>query len=191
MSNPVSPEELKNHVKLAKLPPRPPPKPGQKAPPRRLDPATDHWLGVAPKLGESYTVTVAAGMRDIYGQKLEKDATFELVVEAPLVKPDGAAVAAAAAAPASSAKPKGRPIKGAPVANDQRPRRERLPYQLDLGLVGQVLEAGGGHKIPVGAVNVPTYATLAASLTDAQATSWALARGTTSDFISRNGFSST
>ena len=54
-----------------------------------------------------------------------------------------------------------------------------------------MLEAGGGHKIPVGAVNVPTYATLAASLTDAQATSWALARGTTSDFISRNGLSST
>ena len=192
MSNPVSPEELKTHVKLAKLPARPPPKPGQKAPPRRLDPAIDHWLGVAPKLGESYTVVVAAGMKDIYGQKLEKDASFELVVEAPLVKPDGAAVAAAAAAAAPPGKPKARPIKGAPVANDTRPRRERLPYQLDLGLVGQVLEAGGGgHKIPVGAVNVPTYATLAASLTEAQAVSWELARGTTSDFISRNGFSST
>jgi alpha-2-macroglobulin len=187
LSNPVSPQELKSHVRLAKLPLRPPPKPGAKAPPRRIDPATDHWLGVAPKLGQQYTVTLAAGMRDIYGQKLEKDATFELIVEAPLVKPTGPA-----AAPPAAAAPKA-PIVNRPpaVATDTRPRRERLPYELDLGLVGQVLEAGVGHKVPVGVVNVPTYATLAAGLSDAQAASWLLARGSTADFISRNGLTST
>ena len=192
LSNPVTPEELKSHIRLAKLPPRPPPKPGAKAPPRRIDPATEHWLGVAPKLGEQYKVMLTAGMRDIYGQKLEKDATFELIVEAPLVRPAGVEPPPPAAA-AASAKPPPPAKTRIATANDARPRRERLPYQLDLGLVGQVLEAGGGggHKIPVGLVNVPTYATLATGLSDAQATSWTLARGTTADFISRNGLSST
>jgi hypothetical protein len=194
LSNPVSPEELKSHLRLAKLPPRPPPKAGQKPTPRRIDPAVDHWLGVAPKLGEQYKVVLAAGMRDIYGQKLEADASFELIVEAPLARPAGveappAAAASGSAAPHVKAPPP--PKSKFVAANDPRPRRERLPYQLDLGLVGQVLEAGGGHKIPVGAVNVPTYATLATGLTDAQATSWTLARGTTADFIARNGLTST
>jgi hypothetical protein len=126
LSNPVSPEELKTHVKLGKLPPRPPPKPGAKAPPRRIDPAVDHWLGVAPMLGEKYDVVLTAGMKDIYGQKLEKDASFELIVEAPLVAPAGAP--APAAPPAGSTKPPPpKPHQPAVAAHDTRPRRERLP----------------------------------------------------------------
>lgn len=187
LSNPVTPEELKSHVKLAKLPPRPPPKPGQKAPPRRIDPSTEHWLGVAPKLGEKYTVVLGAGMRDIYGQKLSMDASFELVVEAPLVAPAGAPPPTAPAASSGKPAPQKPTHRPNVAANDTRPRRERLPYQLDLGLAGDVLEAGNVHKIPVGIVNVPTYATLATGLSDAQATSWTLARGNTADFMSRNG----
>jgi uncharacterized protein YfaS (alpha-2-macroglobulin family) len=179
MSNPVRPDELKAHVRLGKLPRRQA-KPG--APPRSIDPSVEHWLGVEPKLGESYSVTLTAGMRDIYGQKLENDVSFDIVVEAPLVRAPAAPLAQQPEPP-TAPKP--------PVANptyvDSRPRRERLPYLLDLGLTGQVLEANGSHKIPVGAVNVPTYATLAAPLTEAQATSWTLARGTTTDFLTRNG----
>ncbi|MBX3226190.1 MAG: hypothetical protein KIT84_28545 [Labilithrix sp.] len=187
LSNPVAPAELKAHLKTDKLPPRPPPKPGQKAPIRKIDTSTEHWLGVAPKLGEKYKVTLTAGMKDVFGQKLEKDASFDLVVEAPLVAPP--APAPAAPEEEKAATPKKPP---APVA-DLRPRRERLPYRLDVGLSGQVLEANvpGGHKIPVGAINVPTYSSLAAPLTEAQATSWTLSRGSTTEFLSRNGFAST
>ncbi len=198
LSNPVSPEELKSHVRLAKLPPRPPPKNGAKAPPRRIDPATEHWLNVAPKLGERYTVTVAAGMRDIYGQKLERDASFELDVESPLTggapapptKP-GATKPGPPNKPPPPQPPVKRPADARPVPNAARPHRERLPYNLDLGLAGQILEANGPHKIPIGAVNVPTYATLAAGLSDAQATAYTLARGSTGEFIARNGLAST
>lgn len=188
MSTPVTPDELKRHVRADKLPPRPPPKPGTKtaAPPRRVDPSLEHWLGVAPKIGEQYKVTLTAGMRDIYGQKLEKDASFDLVVESPLVKPEGVV----ADADPTTAKP-GRPPKKIASGADGRPRREHLRYLLDLGLTGQVLEAGVAHKVPVGTVNVPTFATLATSLTEAQATSWTLARGTTPDFLARNGLVST
>ena len=190
-SNPVSPGELKAHVKTANLPPRPPPKPGQKAPVKKVDPSIEHWLGVAPKLGEKYKVVVSAGMKDVFGQKLEKDATFELDTEAPLVAPPVTAApppaSVASVAPAKVHVPGHKP----PSPLDTRPRRDRLSYRLDVGLTGQTLESNlaGGHKIPVGAINVPTYASLAAPLSEAQATSWMLTRG--SDFLSRNGLAST
>lgn len=178
LSNPVRPDELKSHVRLAKLPLRPPPKAGAKAPPRRIDPATDHWLGVAPKLGEQYKVTLVAGMRDIYGQKLERDATFDLVVEAPLVNPPVQQVEAAEEPQRHVVKSRG---------DQSKPRREKLPYQLDLGLVGHVFEAAGtSRKIPIGSVNIPTYARLATSLSDAQAIAWLLSRSSTPEFLTRN-----
>lgn len=183
LSNPVAPEELKRHVRAAKLPPRPQAKPGAEAHKRSLDPSTEHWLGVAPKLGESYRVTLTAGMKDVYGQRLEKDASFDLVVEAPLTKPPAGAAPAARGAAAPPPRP-------APAPGD-RPRRERLPYQLDLGLVGQVLEAAGSYKVPVGAINIPSYTSIVAPLSDAQATAWTVARGSTADFVSRNGLAST
>lgn len=191
MSTPVSPEEFKAHVRVGKLPSRPPPKPGAKnaPPPRLVGPAMEHWLGVAPKLGEKYTVTVTAGMRDIYGQRLDKDASFEVVVESPLVKPAGVTdVAPVASAPPPEVR-KGRPVpppRPGPVA-DMRPRRERLPYNLDLGLVGRVLEANVGHKVPVGSVNIPNYGVVSSALTDAQAASFVLAKGNSNDFLTRNG----
>lgn len=194
LSNPVAPAELKAHVKADKLPPRPPPKPGQKAPVKRVDPATEHWLGVAPKLGEKYKVTLTAGMKDVFGQKLEKDVSFDLDVEAPLVAP---AAAPATPAPVASAppltKPPSLPTKPLAPPSDTRPRRERLSYRLDVGLSGQTLEANvpGGHRVPVGAINVPTYSSITAPLTEAQATSWVLTRGSTTDYIARNSLTAT
>lgn len=182
LSNPVRPEELKAHLRM-NIPPRPPHKDA-----RKVDAGVEHWLDVAPKLGAKYRVTLTAGMKDVYGQRLEKDATFELDVESPLVAPPPVAVAAAAE-PEETERPK---PKRPPVAGDTRPRRERLPYKLELGLAGQVLEANApGRKIPVGSINVPTYSKVATGLSDAQATSWMLARGTTPEFVSRNGFAST
>lgn len=178
MSNPVDPQELKRHVRLGKLPPRPPSKAKRTS---SVDPATEHWLGVAAKIGERYQVTLTAGMKDIYGGALERDATFELVAEAPLVAPKAVDVKA-------EPQPPPRPTKGG-YAGDTRPRRERLPYELEVGLRGSVLEAasGAGRRVPIGAVNIPTYATVTSGLTDAQATAWLLTRGDTSEFLSRNG----
>lgn len=185
LSNPVAPAELKAHLKADRLPPRPPPKPGQKAPVKKIDPATEHWLGVAPKLGEKYKVTLTAGMKDVFGQKLEKDVSFDLDVEAALVAPPALPAGPVAAAPEPTPKPR---KPNAPPPSDTRPRRERLSYRLDVGLTGQTLEANvsGGHKIPVGAINVPTYSSVAAPLNEAQATSWLLARGSTTDYLARN-----
>ena len=67
---------------------------------------------------------------------------------------------------------------------DERPRRERLPYRLELGVSGQVLEASGSHRVPVGAINIPTYASLAAPLNEEQATAWTLSRDR--EFMTRN-----
>jgi alpha-2-macroglobulin len=185
MSSPVDPQEIKRHAKLGKLPPRPPSK--GRAPLHRVDPALDHWLGVTTKLGQRYQVTLTAGMRDVYGEKLAKDVSFDLEVEAPLVAPKVAQPAAPAAAPPP--KPYAY-AKSAARPGDARPRRERLPYHLDLGVKGEVLEAalaGSARRLPVGAINVPTYATVATSLSDAQATAWVLSRGSTKSFLSRNG----
>ena len=122
MSNPVSPEELKSHVKLAKLPPRPPPKPGQKAPPRRIDPATEHWLGVAPKLGEQLHRHGRRG----HARHLRAEAREGRELRA---RRRGAAREAgrrrrrSRSAPASSAQPTGRP-----------PRRAQRPSRTTRGL---------------------------------------------------------
>jgi len=183
LSNPVSPEELKAHVRTTGLPPRPP---GKEK--RKIDAANEHWLGVAPKLGARYRVTLTAGMKDVFGQRLERDQSFDLVVEAPLVAP-AAAPAPAEPPPEEERPPKKKPA--APVA-DLRPRRERLPYRLELGVTGAVLEAASAtRKVPIGSVNVPSYAKVATSLTDAQAAAWFLKEEPTSAFVSRNGFAST
>lgn len=186
LSTPVSPEELRSHVRLAKLPPRKT-KSGASAPARRVDAGTEHWLNVAPKLGERYTVTLAAGMRDVFGQKLERDASFELEVESPLTG-GVAAAAKPGAKPAPPSAPKFAKRPGAkPLPDVTRPHRERLPYSLDLALAGRVLEANVPHKVPISSVNMPTYASLAAGLTDDQATAFLLASENTADFVSRNG----
>jgi hypothetical protein len=187
LSNPVAPAELKAHLKADKLPPRPPPKPGQKAPIKKIEPSTEHWLGVAPKLGEKYKVTLTSGLKDVFGQKLDRDISFDLDIEAPLVAPPAAP---APAPPASTPAPVVHtpPPKPHAPPSDTRPRRERLSYRLDVGLTGQTLESNvpGGHKVPVGAINVPTYSSLAAPLNEAQATSWVLSRGSTTDYLARN-----
>lgn len=190
MSNPVSPEELKAHVKLGSLPPRPPPKPGAKGVVKRIDPSIEHWLGVSPKLGESYKVTLTSGLKDIYGQKLARDVSFDLDVESPLSAPK-VAPEPTPAETTDEPKPKRKP-KIAVNPADTRPRRERLPYRLELGLSGNVIEAGSGrHRVPVGSVNIPTYSSVAVGLNEIQATTWAAAKPSTPDFLSRNGFAST
>ena len=193
LSTPVLPDEWRRHVKLGALPPRPP----QKGEKRSLEASTEHWLGVAPKLGTSYKVTLTAGMRDILGQKLPADSSFDFVVEAPFVTPTGVKPMPKGSAPdpeATASETNGddaqeEPTRS-PVANPHhpRPRRERLPYRLDIGLVGQVLEASARPRldVPIGAINVPTYATVASALSDAQAVAWTLNRGSTSEFIERN-----
>ena len=185
LSNPVAPEELKAHARLGALPPR---TPGKEK--RSLDAGVQHWLGVAPKIGGTYKITLTAGMKDVYGEKLAKDATFDLAVESALAAPHPSLVAADPEPAEEETTSKKKPHA---AAADLRPRRERLPYRLDLGLSGQILEAnvGSSKKVPVGAVNIPSFSTVATNLTDAQAVAYTLAKGSTNDFVSRNGFAST
>ncbi len=148
-----------------------------------------------PKLGAKYTVTLTAGMKDVFGQTLAKNAVFEVDVESPLVKPPSPRAepkpedAGAPQAASEDDTPPKRVAPPKPPPADVRPRRERLPYELDLGLTGHVLEAGGtntGHRVPVGTVNIPTYASLAVPLNEAQATEWEVDRGSSADFFARN-----
>jgi uncharacterized protein YfaS (alpha-2-macroglobulin family) len=194
LSNPVSPAEFKKHVKAA-APPRALAK-GEKV---QVDPSFRQWLGVKPKLGAKYTVTLTAGMKDVYGQTLARNATFEVDVESPLVaprapKPEPKAEEPAASEANNDDTPPKRVAPPKPPPADVRPRRERLPYELDLGLVGHVLEAGGtssGHRVPVGTVNIPTYASLAVPLNEAQATEWEVDRGDRAGFFARNDLTPT
>jgi uncharacterized protein YfaS (alpha-2-macroglobulin family) len=179
-STPVDPAELKAHIKG--LPPERVPLKNEK---RFVGPQVSPWLWVMPKLGASYNMTVTAGMRDVYGQKLATDAPFTIDVESPLVKPP----ASEAPTPVASAQPAHPPPLRPARVGDTRPRRERLPYRLDLGLVGEILEANGPHKIPVGAINIPEYAKLAAPLSPEQAAAWTLGRE--GDFMTRNALTPT
>ncbi len=198
LSTPVSPEELRGHLRLANLPPR---KAKSGAPARGVDASMEHWLNVAPKLGQRYSVTLTAGMRDVFGQKLERDATFDLEVEAPLTggapappKAEGKPGAKPGAKPAPPAPPPAvakRAPGARPAPDATRPHRERLPYSLELALTGQVLEANVPHRVPISSVNMPTYASLAAGLTDDQATSYLLAGDSAAHFVERNGLRAT
>jgi len=85
LSNPVAPEEFRAHVRMPDLPPMKVPA-GTKP---RLDARADHLLGVDPDRGKRYTITLTAGMRDVFGQTLASDTSFAIETEAPFALPKG------------------------------------------------------------------------------------------------------
>ena len=129
-------------------------------------------------------------MKDVYGQALAADTTFDLETELPYTGPPQAPPAKKAAHPATKPAPKpvaktppqGRPVAREPVP-EPRPHRPRLPYDLQLGVAGHLVEALAttgtkAHKVPVGSVNIATYELSQAPLNEAQT----LASFGTSDF---------
>ena len=53
------------------------------------EPRREFLLGVDPEMGRRYKVTLSKGMRDVFGQALEKDVTIDIDTEAPYVTANG------------------------------------------------------------------------------------------------------
>jgi uncharacterized protein YfaS (alpha-2-macroglobulin family) len=176
LSNAVTLDQLRAHTRttMPKAPPPPPAKPqdGQRPSPagkvKKALADHAHPLGVDPQPGNRYRVTLTAGMRDIFGQTLAKDVSFDVDTEAPF--------AAAPQRKAARSEPQPAPPPPEPE-DDSRPRRPELTYQAALGVQGDLLEAtaappGMGHKLPVGVVNLPTYGLSTTALVEADAVRW-------------------
>jgi uncharacterized protein YfaS (alpha-2-macroglobulin family) len=189
LTNPVDPEELKRHLNAPALLAKPNPKAKKRAP----QTSVDHWLSADPQLGKKYKVTLTAGMKDIFGQTLASDASFEVEVEAPFTgTPPPPAGKHAGAKPAKRAAPTSTAhvAHAAPAPTPNVPHRPQLDYRLQLGLSGTVLEALATsgtktHKLPLGSVNIPTYQLSTSRIAEAQALAW-LGGTSVGDFLQRN-----
>ncbi len=166
LSNAVTPEELRAHLKT--------PIPRAAAPSgahpalakQRAQPSSEQALGVDPRPGQRYRVTLTSGLRDVFGQELAKDVTFDVDIEAPF---------ATAAAIAKSSPPDTPPQPPPPA--DPSPRRPVLDYQAEFGIRGSLLEtrapaSAPARRMPIGIVNLPTYGLAAAALREQEALRW-------------------
>jgi hypothetical protein len=175
LSNAVTAAELRAHTRttMPKASPPPEAKPRDGHPPsplakvKKAMPERAHALGVDPQPGTRYRVTLSAGMRDVFGQKLAKDVSFDVDIEAPF---------AASAHKVATTAPPVAPEPQEPE-DDSRGRRPVLTYQAAFGIQGDLLEAsaappGTGHALPIGVVNLPTYGLSATALREADALRW-------------------
>ena len=171
LSNAVDPAELKAHlrapdlkfVKAAKV----------AAPVRKRPPPTrDLLIAADPDFGKRYHLTLTKGLRDVFGQTLDHDLSFDVDTEAPW-SPDGAPATPASADATANATPT--PIE--PPSAPAVPHRLRLDYGVELGVTGHVVEALAktgikSHQVPVGDVNVPTYGSFTQKLGETDALAW-------------------
>ncbi|WP_394824566.1 MG2 domain-containing protein [Pendulispora albinea] len=199
LSNAVSPEEWRAHLKVPGLPIRPITNAERDAASKRPPgPGREHLVRADPDYGKRYHVVVTAGLRDVFGQKLAKDIAFDVDTEAPFTvagkrfDPKSVVTGSALATNVAEADPgdtgeTGESVRAADEARlraeaaDPRPKRPMLSYAVDLGLRGHVVEALAkqgikGHKIPIGALNVPTYGMSASKMREQDAIAW-LTRG--------------
>jgi len=175
LSTPVHPNEFRRYLKISG--PSRPAKPNNTSKVPAVRAKVEHPLLLDPSPGDKFKVTLRAGMTDLYGQKLAKDVSVDVVMEEPFVAgfPKGAAKKAKCRPHTCEAEEEAPPTEienGKPVVIKSRPI---LNYGLDIGVRGRILEALGGpsgsagpsaYKIPVSAVNVPTYGLYTASLPD-------------------------
>ncbi|HEX3770772.1 MAG TPA: MG2 domain-containing protein [Polyangiaceae bacterium] len=192
LSNAVDPDEFKAHFKAVDLPRRKA-APTDAKPSRKPSPSTEQRVAADPDFGKRYHLKLTAGMRDVFGQTLAKDIVFDVDTEAPFVAAGkvvapGSANSAGASAPPPPAEdaanedaPQPPPAPPSVSPSDPRPHRARLDYEVQIGLQGHVLEAlakqGPGarpapHKVPIGAMNVPSYAMTAAKLREDEVLAW-------------------
>ena len=176
LSTPVHPNDLRRFLKIDG--PARPVKPVKGMAPKPLRATTEHALSIDPDYGDRFKITLRAGLTDLYGQKLEKNVSTDIVIEEPFVK-SGAPTAVAARAPESVNESSG-DDGSEPASLSNVPRRARLNYDLAIGVRGNILEALGSggktlgktaYKIPISAVNVPTYGVSTRSLSE-----WSLVR---------------
>jgi alpha-2-macroglobulin len=185
LSNPVEPDELRRHLKTPGLHAR---KKSKSEPPDRRTTGHEQWLDVDPQIGHKYKVTLTEGMRDVFGQKLAKDVTFEIETEAPFV---GGKAGGVKTANRREREDEEEPKKGPPPEPKNVPHRAQLSHELDLGLRGHVVEAKAKtgiktHKLPVSSVNVPTFGFLTSRLDEGQTLTW-LGGGGPDAFLTKTG----
>lgn len=156
LSNPVMPDEFRAHLKMNSVPRVPIAK--RPPPPKTARALTEFALGADPAFGARYHLTLTAGMTDVYGQRLAKDATFDVDTEEDFTHP-------AVAAPTSRAQSDAPepPPPPATIASRVLP-----PFSADLGITGYVIEAlpARAHKLSAGVVNVPTFGLLGAKVSE-------------------------
>jgi uncharacterized protein YfaS (alpha-2-macroglobulin family) len=181
LSNPVDPAEFKAHFKATDLPRRKPDADDAKedtSKHRKRGPSAEQRLAADPDFGKRYHLKVTAGMRDVFGQVLDRDLGVDVDTEAPFVaagKPVSMRTPADVPdAPDAPAEP---PPPAALDPLDPRPHRARLDYDLTIGLQGHVVEALArqgtkSHQVPIGAMNIPSYAMTASRLREQEALSW-------------------
>jgi hypothetical protein len=129
-----------------------------------------------PVEGKRYKVTLRKGLKDQFGQVLDKDIAFEVATEAAFVggpkadakKPVGEQAETGEEEPI---------LAGAPAPIPGAPHRPRLDYQAQIGLRGMVVEALAkdgikSHKVPVGIVNVPTVGLWSSALQAPDVVRW-------------------
>jgi uncharacterized protein YfaS (alpha-2-macroglobulin family) len=180
LTNAVDPDEFKAHFRALDLPRRKASAADALSHPKKAhEPALEHRIAADPDFGKRYHLTVTAGMRDVFGQTLDRDLTVDVDTEAPFVaagvpiERDGPAAGSHLDEASDRA-----PAEPAPLdPNDPRPHRARLDYDLTLGLQGHVVEALAkqglkSHRVPIGSMNIPSYAMTAAKLQEDEALTW-------------------
>jgi alpha-2-macroglobulin len=171
-SNEVKPEQLRAHLRTniprvaakAQVKSRTPHAAAKMVDARDVATSRTHLLDVDPLAGKRYRLTLTAGLEDVFGQRLAKDVSVDVDIEAPF------SVAPASTSAASSASPD-------PSADGSSPSRPVLDYEAKIGVRGDLLEAraGRGAKsrlLPVGVVNLPSYAVATQALQEQEALKW-------------------
>jgi hypothetical protein len=185
LTNAVDPDEFKAHFRAPELPRRKPDG-GESKKRRKPAPSTEQRVAADPDFGQRYHLRITAGMRDVFGQVLEHDLIADLDTEAPFVAagepvPGSSSASAPSPPPSSESEPDDSnppsPPPQAPSADDPRPHRARLDYDLTIGLQGHVIEALArqgtkSHQVPIGAMNIPSYGMIASKLREEEALSW-------------------
>jgi uncharacterized protein YfaS (alpha-2-macroglobulin family) len=120
-------------------------------------------------------LTLTKGLRDVFGQTLDHDISFDVDTEAPWVEGGKPVDGRAAGSPPSGESEH----TYEPAADPAVPHRARLDYRVDLGVTGHVVEALENtgvkrHRVPVGAVNIPTYGLFEQRLGEDDALAWLL-----------------
>ncbi len=171
LSNAVDPEDFSAHLKAPDLKLVAPAKVAH-AVKRKPQASTTLLVQADPDFGKRYHLTITKGLRDVFGQRLDHDLSFDVDTEAPWVS-NGKAVTD----PNVRRNEASEGERAEPVANEALLHRPRLDYGVEMGVSGHVVEALAkagvkSHVVPVGDVNIPTYGLFEQALGQDETLAW-------------------
>jgi len=180
LSNPVDHDDFKAHLKVPGLKLVAPAKVAH-AVKKRPPPSTGHLLAADPEYGKRYHVTLTKGLRDVFGQKLDRDVSFDVDIESPwssAPRASGAPTTNGSSSPAPAEDDR-RPLE--PPSDPSSPHRLRIASGVEIGIQGSVVEALAkagmkSHRVPIGALNYATYGMSAEKVGEDETLAW-LERG--------------